>query len=102
MSAKQKCKAGDIAFIVAAEAHPENLGKLVMVIRKAQPKIDFSDDYLGLVWVCESASVTKLSVSYPDGKTGKVAGRPIRDAHLLPIRPGRKSEKRETEKELQL
>ena len=87
---KPRCKVGDLAFVIKAEKHHSNLGKIVKFIREAKPIVDFADEYNGLVWMVESEGGLLESILFPSGKIDRFPVRPYRDNCLLPIRPAAK------------
>lgn len=87
--AKPRCKAGELAFIInAPDKTSSNLGKVVSVVRLANPD-EYSDDYSGVVWIVESAGSSLLVICVAGDSTVSVEScieRPMRDVDLFPIR----------------
>lgn len=91
MTTKKRIKPGDLAFVITSGNNPANLGKVVRIIRRATQKIDYCDDYGGVVWMVQSEGGL-LYAELQDGTTEKTLERPFQDRDLLLIQPDSKTE----------
>lgn len=89
------CKPGDLALVIGARLTPSMIGRIVEVVRAADPKRDrYVPTMKSHSWLCRSLGAP---IEW-DGEM--VSERVIADALLRPIRPNDKQSETEREKEL--
>lgn len=83
-----RCKAGDLAIIVGAGKVPENVGRFVIVDRRAIAGKDVHPSCGDIAaWVVRSACGDNLMVMLINGSTEMRHEVPVADYDLRPIRP---------------
>lgn len=97
-----RCRVGDMAFIVGESATPENLGRLVRVLRLARADMmEFSEGdphARGPIWFVESLGGTLSLCLSPSNRVDQRRCRAYPDRWLLPLRgvEGTKGRRRAT------
>jgi hypothetical protein len=95
MNKKPVCQVGDLAIIIKSPLHPENIGKIVKVVREAVlneiytaidgRKVAYKEQMQDLVWEIESEG-SPLLLHTKEGVKLLVLKRAYADFCLFPIR----------------
>lgn len=85
-----RCRPNDLAFVVRENSTPENLGRVVRIVRHARPnhKEYRPEDPLIVhpVWLVETTG-EPLAVAYVSGAVKQAKRRAYPDCWLQPLRP---------------
>lgn len=91
VNGKARCRVGDLALVVSSKDTPENIGRIVKVLRLATDEDCFLNTTDGVVWVVASQGQPLLC--HIEDEHGNLCEsfldmeRPYRDSCLLPLRP---------------
>ncbi len=79
-----RCKVGDRAIVIRSAL--QNTGKIVRIIREAEPHEYYEEDKNKVSWIVETEGSELCVIMHPSKSTEFVRIRPMDDAALFPIR----------------